>query len=237
MGLDAEDLAIAVRSFKRGSAGATDGLKPMHVRQVVYSARLLSDTSAPLAALAGLSNLVLAARAPPNIAGGRLAGIQQGPKVHPIGVNQVYSRIAGKCVCTALKPRFRELFVPEGHMGVAEPMGAEAVVHTVRDWMHRHRNDTTALGVKIDGDNAVNNADRAKMLAEVHEHVPDLFAFTQWACQGAVQGDTKMPPLFALLMRALMKVVADRLRREGHLRPDLGLQFLDDVWSSSQAPS
>eukprot|EP00662_Eupelagonemidae_sp_cell21_P025274 gene25274-38083_t len=38
------------------------------------------------------------------------------------------------CICHQLRPSFRQLFVPEGQLGVGEPLGAEAGVHVLRQW-------------------------------------------------------------------------------------------------------
>ncbi len=76
-----EDVVLwAVRSFKKGSAGGSDGCRPMHIRHALIPAKRLSNTATPVAALTALCNLQISGCAPrtlaPYLAGGGFVGLQ-----------------------------------------------------------------------------------------------------------------------------------------------------------------
>eukprot|EP00663_Eupelagonemidae_sp_cell21sb_P003029 gene3029-6398_t len=254
--VDESTLEAALRSFKKGSAGASDGIKPMHVRQAVWPAKANSDSANAIRLTTALVNLLVSGTAPPAlapyIAGGRLAGLRQGNKIRPVGVGQTYNRVAGKSTCRDLRPKLRSLLVPHGQLGVAEPGGAEAVVHMLRQWFRQKSGDPWALLAKTDLRNAFNECDREHMFAETYDCLPELYPYVEWCYgqparlffqgkvilsqQGGVQGDPKMPPVFAIAFLPMLREArAAGDRAAAGCLVELMLAFLDDAGFAGHA--
>ena len=67
----------------------------------------------------------------------------------PIAVGEVLRRVVGKCLAAEVRDQAWQYLEPR-QVGVGTPAGAEAVVHTVRQWVRRHRRDAGRVLVKLD---------------------------------------------------------------------------------------
>lgn len=61
--------------------------------------------------------------------------------------------------------------------------GAEAVVHTLRQWVARHKSDAQMILLKRDYENAFNMADEHELLRAAFEHLPGSARLAEW-CYG-----------------------------------------------------
>ena len=59
-------------------------------------------------------------------------------------------------------------------LGVKTSNGCEAIIHTTRQWFHRHRLDPTKTAISVDISNAFNTVHRSAVLQSVRTHFPSL---------------------------------------------------------------
>jgi hypothetical protein len=120
---------------------------------------------------------------------------------------------------------------------VACPAGADAAVHSCRDWVQRHSGCRSKGLLKLDFSNAFNTVSRDFVLQQVREQFPSLSRFTQWcyseestlffgshtlpSAAGIQQGDPLGPLLFALAVQPVARELKD-------LGLDLCVFYLDD---------
>lgn len=237
-----EQVLEAIRRWSRGSAAGPTGLRGDHLREAVATAH--SDEV--LEQLAAVVRLLVRGDAPSELAS-HLAGatLHASPKgdddVRPIAVGETLRRLASKCLGATVRQDAATLLCPL-QVGVAIPLGAEAVVHTVRQWFGRRSGHVTDVLLKVDFSNAFNTVDRAALLREVRLRLPALAPWAEWCyCNhsrllfqgnsisseaGVQQGDPLGPLLFALALQpALQAAQASALEQ----RPSLFMAYLDDV--------
>jgi hypothetical protein len=175
------------------------------------------------------------------LAGARLTALVKGDSdVRPIAAGNIFRRIASKCVCSLIHQRARELF-RDVQVGVAYRGGAEHVVHSMRNIIHRHWNTPhhDFMVLKVDFRNAFNVVSRSAMLEQVVALFPDLYAWVHWcygdssllfyndksvrSCVGVQQGDPLGPFLFSLVLHRISCMIGAEL-------PHLSLHkwYLDD---------
>ena len=173
------------------------------------------------------------------LAGAKLTALTKGEDdVRPIAAGNVFRRIASKCVCQLHQARFRAV-LGKHQVGVAQPAGAEAVVHLTREVVDRLWVSPDFVLLKVDFANAFNSIDRTSMLRECQISFPDLLPWVEWcygehtvlfhstgkleSCVGVHQGDPLAPLLFCLVLNILV-------RRVAQLYPNLDLHrwYLDD---------
>ena len=232
--LPVDQVLAAARSFRRGSAAGPPGCV----------ATTFGRPLAPLTVMrllpTSLLRLLAAGAAPPELAphlgGATLHAIPKGDDdVRPIAVGECLRRLVGKCLCQAFKEEAKSALWPL-QLGVAVPLGCEAVVHTVRQWAHRNAGHATKVVLKVDFRNAFKTVDRAALLRQLRLRLPGL----EWTCDrhsrllfgdsyisseaGVQQGDFLGPLLFALALHPALEAA-----RSGLAPPDLVLALLDDV--------
>ena len=238
------------QSLLRGRASGPSGLKHIHLQCVVDT--LGGDT------LFDLLNSILRGEIPPDVcpyfAGAKLFALSKGEgKVRPIACGEVLRRMAATLAAKALRPEAAEILAagPQGdgpcpaQLGVGVPGGdgVAALALTVAlelnpDW----------VVCTVDWANAFGSVSRNKVLDEVADKLPQLYAFVL-ACygsdpcmtfgvqeeggfhlrtilskEGVQQGDPIGPLLCALVMHLVL-----RATMQSH--PDLPMlpAFLDDA--------
>ena len=179
----------------------------------------------------------------PLLAGGSLTALlKRDNGIRPIAVGDVLRRLTGKALVRAQKAKIVAYFSPL-QVGVAVPCGAEAVVHGWKIIMDMFSADPDIVAVKVDFDNAFNNANRAEMLRLCLQHFPELYGYA-WFCycepsslylqgydtpevvqsrQGTQQGCPFGSFLYCLILHKLVMKIAERC-------PTLKLHtwFMDD---------
>jgi hypothetical protein len=245
----AADVVAAVRSFRRGSAAGPSGLRGDHLREALGSAH--GDEVA--AHLAEVVQLLVRGDAPleiaPHMAGAALHALPKpGGDVRPIAVGETLRRLASKCLCQAVREPAQRWLSPL-QLGVAVSLGAEAAVHTARNWFHRNSGHANKAFLTIDFENAFNSVDRAAMLREVRLRLPGLAPYAEWCYghhsrllfdgepltseAGVQQGDPLGPLLFSLAVQPALRAV-----RSGpwDQQPELAFAYLDDVCLAGSLP-
>ena len=195
-----------------------------------------------LATLRSVINLLLAGRAHedtrPFLAGAKLTALSKGDSdIRPIAAGNVFRRIASKCVCQLHQARFRSV-LGKHQAGVAQPAGAESIVHLTREVLSRKWDDPDFVVLKVDFANAFNSIDRHAMLVQCRELFPELLPWVRWcygdrpwlfhqtgnlrSCAGVQQGDPLGPLLFCLVLNILIVRLAERCPLLGSAQVVLG---------------
>jgi hypothetical protein len=124
-----------------------------------------------------------------HLAGATLHALPKGTTdVRPIAVGETLRRLVAKCLCSHVKSEARDWLSPL-QVGVAVPLGAEAVVHSSRHWVHANRHDPDKVFLKLDFVNAFNTIDRAALLREVRLRLPAVAAWAEWCYSTAATPD------------------------------------------------
>ncbi|KAL5515639.1 hypothetical protein EMCRGX_G000834 [Ephydatia muelleri] len=121
--------------------------------------------------------------------------------VWPIAVGEALCRLVGKCLCAAVKVRAQQFFHPF-QFGVACPLGAEQMIHGLRDCIEQHWIENDFVVLKVDLKNAFNMVSRQAVL---NECAPIL-----WHPLGVQQGDPLGPLLFSLVLNILVSEISSR---------------------------
>ena len=115
----------------------------------------------------------------PHLAGARLFAAQKKDgSLRPIAVGEVLRRLTSKCLSAATRQQAKSALWPL-QVGVGVAHGAEAAVHTARDWQQRNSGNGDKVLVKVDLQNAFNSVRRERVLMEVRQHFPQLERWTQ----------------------------------------------------------
>ena len=234
-------VAKQLRSFPKGSAPGPSGLRPQHLLDALTA----SSKPAVLEQLAAATSLLASGQVPvflaPYLAGARVFAVQKKDGgLRPIAVGEVLRRLTGKCLSAVTQQQAKTLIWPL-QVGVGAANGAEAAVHTVRNWQQRNACNKDKVTVKVDLANAFNSVSREAVLAEVRQHLPQLERWTQWSYgshsnlhfgdhnlssqTGVQQGDPLGPLLFALAIHPVLKELS---QATGDSKLDLMLFYLDD---------
>ena len=177
----------------------------------------------------------------PHLAGATLHALPKNAgDVRTIAVGEVWRRLASKCLCRTFREQARAQLWPL-QVGVAVPSGAEAAVHTVRQWTQRNAGHVDKVLLKVDFQNAFNTVDRAALLRLVRLHLPGLSPWAEWCYDhhsrllfhgcaltseaGVQQGDPLAPLLFAMALQPALQAASSGAVGQ---RPELCFAFLDD---------
>ena len=177
--------------------------------------------------------------------------------LRPIAVGETLRRITSKVAVELISERARTILEPL-QLGVKTPNGCEAIIHSTRQWFHRHRSDPTKTAISVDISNAFNTVHRSAVLQSVRTHFPSLvpwvdccyrhdshlFTGSSDACdqvisssRGVQQGDPLGPSLFAL---AIHSAVLEARRDTEQAFPsgiDICAFYLDDGLCAGSAPA
>ena len=123
----------------------------------------------------------------------------------------------GKALATAARPDLQEYFEPV-QIGVGTAGGAEAAVHTVRQWIGRNAGATDKVLITLDLENAFNTVDRTAFLKELRRIAPGIVPWVDFcyksqsrlllgprqiiSARGIQQGDPLGPALFSLAIHS-----------------------------------
>ena len=138
------DILSVLRSFPKATACGPTGQRIQHL---VDAAEMPMPTSI-CSSLRDIVNLLASGKVPSSIskylAGGNLTAIikdrpDSSPDVRPIAVGEALRRLVGKCLCQATKAKVADFFEPH-QFGVACPLGAEKVIHSLKNCMDEHWN-------------------------------------------------------------------------------------------------
>ncbi|KAK3887055.1 hypothetical protein Pcinc_008820 [Petrolisthes cinctipes] len=235
--LMAEEVQAAIHTMPPGSAAGLDGVRPMHLQQLISKNNAEAGRHL-IRALTALCNCTAAGYMPDHdreafffcnlTAIGKKCG-----GYRPIAVGIVYRRLAGKLVAQRMS-----LAVAAGvqplQLGVGTPLGCEAVVHAVHEFTTTHDGHHEHIIVKVDMVNAFNSVSRKAVLEEVIHRFPAAMplvsqAYSQptllqlssarlWSQWGVQQSDPMGPLLFALAIDPVIR----------SLTSPLNVWFLDD---------
>ena len=231
--VDEREVTLGIRSFKRGSAGGPDGLRPQHLKDMIS---VEESSQVLLPALTAFVNHVIEGRTPPSIRpfffGANLTALQKKDGgVRPIAVGCTLRRLIAKLAGRKVMEEMGELLLPR-QLGYGVRGGAEAAVHAARLYLQDLDPDKAIL--KLDFKNAFNSIHRDKVLAAVLDHVQGLYPFlhsvysspsslfwgdrTLESAEGVQQGDPLGPLLFCLCIHHM----------GSQLRSELSFFYLDD---------
>jgi len=205
----------AIESFRPGSAGGPDGLRPGHLRTLIglaageAGARLLTT-------LTSFVNMVLRGEVPDfatsTFFGASLCALSKKDRsVRPIAVGNTLRRLATKVGALPLTPALGEELRPV-QLGFSTKGGCEAAVHAARRYLSDGVGKRVLL--KIDMRNAFNCLRRDTFLSAARSRVPGLYRLLWQAyaspsalfygediirsATGIQQGDPFGPALFSL---------------------------------------
>jgi hypothetical protein len=165
-----------IRSFPAGSAAGTDGFRPQHLLEMVQT----SDVgSALLTAITSFVNMLLNGTCHDDYKhiffGGRLIALnKKSGGIRPIAIGCTWRRLAAKCANAFACGKLGSMFSPR-QVGVAVKGGCEAAVHATRRYIEHMSPDHVV--VKLDFSNAFNCLDRAHMLEQVAQVIPEIHKF------------------------------------------------------------
>ncbi|KAF0288994.1 Ubiquitin carboxyl-terminal hydrolase 2 [Amphibalanus amphitrite] len=223
-----------------GSSAGLDGIRPLHLRQLL-SRETAESGRRLLSSLTALTNLVLRGLVPEcgrdALFGASLCALRKKDGgLRPIAVGSVFRRLPGRIaarhIADIIGPELRPT-----QLGVGTPLGCEAAVHAVREFISSDStsSDTPRVMVKIDVRNAFNTIRRDVILARIHERCPEVYPLayqayhlptplhigdqTVLSATGVQQGDPLGPAAFALGVDACARAI----------RSPLNVWYLDDA--------
>lgn len=221
-----DDVLQTVRSFRTGSAGGIDSLRPSHVQDLLsYSSGVSSQKL--LVSLTRLCNLLLSGNVLidicPLLYGASLCALKKKDGgIRPIAVGTFYRRLVAKIACRKMLSKLGSIFRPI-QFGVGTPGGCETVTHSARRFINQHTSFSEKVFLKLDFKNAFNMIHRDVMLQEVMSHIPEVFPFVEQCYKnpsfllfgqdiimserGVQQGDPLGPALFCLSIQNLVKKI------------------------------
>jgi hypothetical protein len=179
-----------------------------------------------------------------HLAGGKLVGLPKGEgDLRPIAVGESLRRLTAKCLCARAQAKVAQSLFPE-QFGVGLPGGGEALVHAVRQWRERSKEESDAVALELDLRNAFNLVERDVLIAQCRAELPELAAFVEWCygeetvllfggqpvlsrC-GVQQGDPLGPLLFCLALRAMLAEARARGQMPERNADCRGFFYLDD---------
>ena len=219
-----DDVRLAIKSFKKGSAGGHDGLLAQHLLDLTAD-ELGSEATKLLDTLRDFINvMVFGGQIPDEICpiffgANLIAFSKEDGGVRPIAVGLTMRRLAGKIAMSKLRPACSTLLHPH-QLGVCMPKGSETAAHVLRRFLD-HSHEEQMVIFKIDFRNAFNTVRRDEFLRQVKKHFPQLFPFA-WQSygkpsnlyfgdnhvilskEGCHQGDPLGPLLFAMGIKDLI---------------------------------
>ena len=209
------DTKRAINSFRPGSSGGPDGLRPSHLRALIGHASAEAG-SRFLTTLTRFINMILKGEVPgfalATFYGATLCALnKKGGGVRPIAVGNTFRRLATKIGARPLSAALGSELSPV-QLGFSCKGGCEAAVHAARRYLRDCSHRRVLL--KIDMRNAFNSLRRDKFLAVARSRAAGLYRLLWQAYSsptklffgeeglksesGIQQGDPFGPALFAL---------------------------------------
>ena len=213
----------ALFSFSPTSAAGLFGYRPFLLQQCARS-----ESFHFVSTLTRAVNMLASGKAPmflqPFLAGGVSIALAKPTRgVRPLCCGDPLRRLVAKCFCLGGKGEISQKFKGKNY-GVGCPGGVEAVAHSLRDVLHRHRDSDLAL-LKIDFKNAFNLLSREAFVKASSEMFPGLERWTWWCYNkpplliynhenaffsesGVQQGDPLGPLYFCCGLQSLIDEIA-----------------------------
>lgn len=232
-----EEVSRAILSFRKGSAGGLDSLKPQILKDLLHVQN--GDAGKKLLeAITALTTVILSGEVPtsicPYLYGASLTALmKKNGGIRPIAVGNTWRRLSAKIACRRVASVLSNLFLPN-QLGVGIPNGAEAGSHAARIYYTSKHNGVRVF-LKIDVKNAFNEIRRDALLWKVKSTVPEIYKFVEQCYglptnvyyrehvilsqRGVHQGDPLGPALFCLVIQDIISSLQDL---------DLNLWYLDD---------
>ncbi len=253
-----DEVLKAIKRFPRGSAAGASGLSPTHLLELA-NAPGADGKNGLLSALAAGLDILAKGHAPPClaewIAGAPLTALRKDDNgVRPIAVGETIRRLISSLLMARCTQQAKEILAPL-QLGVAIPMGAETIVHAVRNLSERAASSSEHALLQVDLSNAFNRVSRAAFRKQTRLLLPALSPWVEYCygpdCRprlwvgtyqlrsvcGVQQGDPLGPLLFALALQPLL-IKLQQLVREwdtalpgsgaGPESPSLLAFYLDD---------
>ena len=240
----------AIQKFPRGSAAGGSGLSPNHLLELTRAPGADTENGLLKAMAAGL-DVFARGDAPPKlaewVAGAPLTALRKSDGgVRPIAVGETIRRLVSSLLLARCTERVREILVPT-QLGVAVPMGVEAIVHAVRHVTEKHKTDNQYGLLQIDLKNAFNLVSRAAFRKQIRLQLPQLAPWVDYcygkdrqphlwvgnislrsAC-GVQQGDPLGPLLFAMALQPTLLKLRHRIEA---WKQELGIETNDGAPST-----
>lgn len=230
------EIKKSISSFRPGSAGGIDGLRPQHLKDLV-SENLGTFSSNLLSAISSFINHVHNASVPlcvsPIFFGASLCAFnKKDGGIRPIAVGMTMRRLSAKLICSKMYDKLGTLFRPT-QLGFGTNSGAEAICHAIRRYV-TFPHDSEKVLIKIDFYNAFNMVNRDTILDRVKQYIPEFYNFIHQCYKnesflsfgnnlilskrGVQQGDPLGPPLFCLVILPIIL----------KLKSEINVWYLDD---------
>ena len=143
--------------------------------------------------------------------------------IRPFAVGEALRRLTRKCLCVLVRSKASEFeFFQTHEFGVACPMGAEMIAHSLRAHVEMHSLEENFAVMKVDMKNAFNLVSRQAILSECAKHFPELYPWAHWCYSqhpylrhtmgnltsecGVQQGDP-LGPLLSLVLHILVSEI------------------------------
>lgn len=232
-----EEVSRAIMSFRKGSAGGLDSLRPQILKDLLHVQN--GDAGRKLLeAITALTTVILSGEVPSSICpyfyGASLTALMKKTGgIRPIAVGTTWRRLSAKIACRRVASVLSNLFLPN-QLGVGIPNGAEAGAHAARIY-YTSRHNGVRVFLKIDVKNAFNEIRRDALLRKVKSTVPEIYKFVEQCYRlptnvyyrehvissqrGVHQGDPLGPALFCLVVQDIISSLEDL---------DLNIWYLDD---------
>jgi len=186
-GAEVEDFIKEVRSFDADAGAGPSGLRPRFMKELVGE----KGEDPCVQAMFEVTMLFVEGRVPRFLrqwyAGGTLVGIGKDDKpldedARPIVVGEVWRRVAGKVALLADKSALSGWLKPS-QVAVGVKAGSEVIVHSLRQWWERNRDNTRVVLLKKDYSNAFNEAEPNAFLNTACRQMPGSARLAEW-CYG-----------------------------------------------------
>jgi len=213
----------ALSSFSPCSAAGLFGYKPLLLQQCVR-AESFNFTRALTSAVNSFASGSAPGFLKRFVAGGVSIALEKSATaVRPLACGDPLRRLVAKCFCVAGKDEISKAFKGRNY-GVGCPGGVEAVAHSLRDTLERHKKSKLGL-LKIDFRNAFNEVSRDHFMKAVNSMFPAMSSWTEWcygeatmllddhqfiieALAGVQQGDPLGPLYFCCGIMSLVNEIA-----------------------------
>ena len=245
--------------FLSTSGAGRSGLRPSHIRDAMRPA----SSDLLLCLITEVVNLLLQgdrSRVGTStfVCGASIMALRKpNGTLRPIAVGETIRRITSKVAVELISDRARTFLEPL-QLGVKTSNGCEAIIHTTRQWFHRHRSDPSKTAISVDISNAFNTVHRSAVLQSVRTHFPSLAPWVDCcyrhdshlitgssaACDQVIpssrvvqQGDPLGPALFALAIHSIIQEARQDTERSFPSGLDICAFYLDDGICAGTAPA